>query len=394
MGCPTALATLSAGVMPAAVLSAEVLCAEVLRADALRAPERPPSVFQQARPAARLRLLIVTDAWRPQINGVARTYEWLARELPWYDVDLNLLTPEGYRVLPMPSYPGIKLALATPGSVAEKIAAANPDIVHIATEGPLGLMARLHCSARGIPFTTCYHTRYPEYISARWPIPQWWTYAALRWFHNGAMATMTATSGLAGELAARGFSRTVLWRRGTDVDTFANGPMAALDLPRPLFLFAGRLAVEKNLEAFLDLDLPGTKLVAGDGPARASLEQRYPAAHFLGELPSVDLGAVYRCADVFVFPSRTDTYGLVMAEALAAGTPVACYPSEGARTIFAGQACGVISEDLRAAALSALAIDRTVCRRVGARHSLEHSARSFIGILETALSDSRVTKRS
>ncbi|MDF2120055.1 glycosyltransferase family 1 protein [Roseiarcaceae bacterium H3SJ34-1] len=390
MGCPTAHATLAAGVMPAGVFSAEVLSAGILRT-----AERLPSVFRQTRSPARLRLLIVTDAWRPQINGVARTYEWLARELPWYGVDLHLLTPEGYRVLPMPSYPGIKLALATPRSVAKKIAAANPDIVHIATEGPLGLMARLHCSARGIPFTTCYHTRYPEYISARWPIirPRW-TYAALRWFHNGAMATMTATSGLAAELAARGFSRTVLWRRGTDVDTFANGPAAELDLPRPLFLFAGRLAVEKNLEAFLDLDLPGSKLVAGDGPARDALEQRYPDARFLGELPSVELGAIYRCADVFVFPSRTDTYGLVMAEALAAGTPVACYPSEGARAIFAGEACGVMSEDLREAALSALAIDRAVCRRVGAMHSLEHSARSFIGILETALTDSRVTKRS
>jgi len=376
MGCPTAYATLSAEVLSAGIL-------------------RTPAVFQQSRPPARFRLLIVTDAWRPQINGVARTYEWLARELPWYGVDLNLLTPEGYRVLPMPSYPGIKLALATPRSVAKKIAAANPDIVHIATEGPLGLMARLYCSARGIPFTTCYHTRYPEYISARWPIiPPRWTYAALRWFHNGAMATMTATSGLAAELAARGFARTVLWRRGTDVDTFANGPVAALDLPRPLFLFAGRLAVEKNVEAFLDLDLPGTKLVAGDGPARAMLEQRYPAARFLGELPSVELGAIYRCADVFVFPSRTDTYGLVMAEALAAGTPVACYPSEGARTIFAGQACGVASEDLHDAALAALGVERAVCRKVGARHSLEHSARSFIGILETALADSRVTKRS
>jgi len=389
MGCPSAHATLSAGVMPA-----EIFSADVLSAWGLRAPELPPSVFRQVRAANRLRLLIVTDAWRPQINGVARTYEWLARELPWYGIDLHLLTPEGYRVLPMPSYPGIKLALATPGSVADRIAAADPDIVHIATEGPLGLMARLHCSARGIPFTTCYHTRYPEYISARWPIPQRWTYAALRWFHNGAMATMTATSGLAGELAARGFSRTVLWRRGTDVDTFANGPVAELDLPRPLFLFAGRLAVEKNLEAFLDLDLPGTKLVAGDGPARAALERRYPLAHFLGELASHELGAIYRCADVFVFPSRTDTYGLVMAEALAAGTPVACYPSEGARTIFAGEACGVMSEDLREAALSALAIDRAVCRKVGAIHSLEHSARSFIGILETALADSRVTKRS
>ena len=375
-----------------AALSANVTCEEFASARTLRAPGRPPAGASGV--AAPLRLLIVTDAWRPQVNGVARTYEWLARHLPRHGVDLHLLTPEGHRSFPMPSYPTIKLALATPRSVARSIDAAMPDIVHIATEGPLGIMARLRCGAKGIPFTTCFHTRYPEYISARWPIPERWTYAGLRWFHNGAMATMTATAGLAAELAGRGFSRTAVWRRGADVDTFASGPAAALALPRPLFLFAGRLAVEKNVQAFLDLDLPGAKLVAGDGPDRAALERRYPAAHFLGELTSSDLGAVYRCADVFVFPSRTDTFGLVMAEALAAGTPVACYPSDAARTIFGGQRCGAMSHDLQAAALAALGVDRAVCRRVGAMHSLESSARSFVDILEPALADSRIMKRT
>lgn len=331
-----------------------------------------------------LRLLLVTDAWAPQINGVSRTYEWLSRALPDLGVDLHLLTPQGYRSIPMPSYPAIRLALPPPGSVPRHIAAIAPDIVHIATEGPIGLLARLYCARRRIPFTTCFHTRYPEYIAARWPIPERLSYAALRWFHNGAAATMAATQALASELRGHGFARMVHWRRGVDTKLFAQGDVARFDLPRPWFLYAGRLAVEKNIEAFLDLDLPGTKLVAGDGPARAMLQQKYPQAHFLGALPSAELGAVYRAADVFVFPSRTDTFGLVMAEALAAGLPVACYPSDGAHAIFDGEACGVMSTDLRAAALSALRLDKALCRKIGASHSFERSARSFLSIVENA----------
>lgn len=352
---------------------------------------QPAARKRQARPQVRaadqpdpLRLLLVTDAWTPQINGVSRTYEWLSRALPELGVDLHLLTPQGYRSVPMPSYPAIRLALPPPRSVPHRIAAIAPHIVHIATEGPIGLLARLYCHRRRIPFTTCFHTRYPEYIAARWPIPERWSYAALRWFHNGAAATMAATQALAGELRGHGFARMVHWKRGVDTKVFAEGPVTQLDLPRPWFLFAGRLAVEKNIEAFLALDLPGTKIVAGDGPARAMLQQKYPQVRFLGALSSADLGAVYRAADVFVFPSRTDTFGLVMAEALAAGLPVACYPSDGARAIFDGEACGVIGTDLRQAALSALRIDKALCRKVGASHSLERSARSFLSIVENA----------
>jgi len=276
---------------------------------------RPAARKRQARPQVRaadqpdpLRLLLVTDAWTPQINGVSRTYEWLSRALPDLGVDLHLLTPQGYRTIPMPSYPAIRLALPPPRSVPHRIAAIAPHIVHIATEGPIGLLARLYCHRRRIPFTTCFHTRYPEYIAARWPIPERWSYAALRWFHNGAAATMAATQALAGELRGHGFARMVHWKRGVDTKVFAEGPMAQLDLPRPWFLFAGRLAVEKNIEAFLELDLPGTKIVAGDGPARAMLQQKYPQVRFLGALSSADLGAVYRAADVFVFPRRADTF--------------------------------------------------------------------------------------
>lgn len=332
----------------------------------------------------RERLVIVTDAWRPQINGVARTYEWLARELPALGVTFSFVTPEGFPTVGLPTYRQIRLALASPAAVARSIDAARPSTVHIATEGPLGLLARRHCLRTGLPFTTCYHTRYPEYAAARFPLPLSWSYAALRRFHRAARATMVATPELKAELASRGFEHLAIWRRGVDVGTFALGPAAVLPFQRPYFLYAGRLAVEKNVEAFLALDLPGTKIVAGDGPQRAELQRRFPDARFLGALGSSTLGALYRAADVFVFPSRTDTFGLVMAEALAAGTPVAAYPSAGAHAIFGGHKCGVLDEDLRKAALEALDISRDVARAAGAEHSMTKSVRIFLAILEAA----------
>ena len=331
-----------------------------------------------------MRLTIVTDAWRPQINGVARTYEWLGRELPRHGVELSFLTPAGLPSAALPTYPEIRLAMVSPWRVARRIDAERPDSVHIATEGPLGFLARWHCRRNGIPFTTCYHTRYPEYIAARFPLPPAWSYAALRRFHNAARATMVATDGLLQELALQGLEKLVLWRRGVNVSAFAQGEAAALHLPRPVFMFAGRLAVEKNVEAFLRLDLPGSKVVAGDGPEAARLRVTYPGVHFTGALTEKQLGQYYRAADVFVFPSRTDTFGLVMAEALAAGTPVAAYPGAGARAIFGGEDCGVLDEDLRAAALSALGKSREIARRAGARHSIEESAKSFLGIVRGA----------
>lgn len=330
-----------------------------------------------------MRVMIVTDAWRPQVNGVARTYEWLSRILA-SRVDLKLLTPEGFPRAPMPSYPEIGLSLAWPQTVAQTIRSAAPDIVHVATEGPLGLWARNFCRRARIPFTTCYHTRFPEYIARRYPIPQSWSYALLRRFHDAASCTLVATNELACELESHGFNRVVRWRRGVDVSSFASGPVRRLDLPRPYYLFVGRLAVEKNIDGFLGLDLAGSKIVVGDGPDRERLQKLYPKAHFLGALHHEQLGAVYRASDCFVFPSRTDTYGLVMAEALAAGVPVACFPSAGAREIFGGEACGVMSEDLREAALQAVQLSRSLCRTVGLRHSLEESAESFLSILANA----------
>lgn len=330
------------------------------------------------------RILIVTDAWRPQINGVARTYELLARELPALGIAVDFLTPEGFPTIGLPTYRQIPLALATPRAVAGSIEAARPCIVHIATEGPLGLLARRYCLRAGLPFTTCYHTRYPEYAAARFPLPLVWSYAALRHFHGRSNMTMVATEELKDELKARGFTRLAIWKRGVDVETFATGPRVELPFERPYFLYAGRLAIEKNIEAFLALDLPGTKIIAGDGPAGADLQRRYRKARFLGALGSPTLGALYRSADVFVFPSRTDTFGLVMAEALSAGTPVAAYPSAGARAIFGDHVCGVLDEDLRAAALKALDISRDDARLAGAQHSMKASARSFLANLNAA----------
>jgi glycosyltransferase involved in cell wall biosynthesis len=331
-----------------------------------------------------MRLLIVTDAWKPQVNGVVRTYEWLSNALA-RRVDLKLLTPEPYPRAPLPTYPEIELAMASPGSIARFITEAAPDVVHIGTEGPLGFLARRHCKAKGIPFTTCYHTRYPEYIARRFPIPTRWTYALLRKFHGAAARTLVATSELAEELRLQGFSRVTTWRRGIDLTPFMSGPVEALDLPRPIFLYVGRLAIEKNIDDFLKLDLPGSKVVVGGGPERERLQRAYPQAVFLGQLENPRLGAIYRAADVFVFPSKTDTYGLVIAEALAAGAPVACYPSSGARDIFGGEACGVMSDSLQQAALSALDISRDICRRAGARHAMEASAESFLGIMRGAI---------
>ncbi|MCP8937371.1 glycosyltransferase family 1 protein [Alsobacter sp. SYSU M60028] len=335
-----------------------------------------------ARP---FRVLVATDAWRPQVNGVVRTLEALAGEAPWHGAELRFLTPQGFRTLPMPSYPEIRLAMATPASVARAIEAARPNAIHVATEGPIGAMTRRYCLRHRLPFTTCYHTRYPEYLAARAPIPLSAAYAVLRRFHNAAAATMVATDTLRQELAGRGFDRLVRWRRGIDVDAFTGGRSDALEgLARPIFLCVARVAVEKNIEAFLKLDLPGTKVVVGDGPARAELAARYPRARFLGFLSGAALADAYASADAFVFPSLTDTFGLVVLEALAAGLPVAAYPVAGPRDILAGSGCGALDKDLAAAAMAALAIPRSRCRNFAAGHSLADSVRSFLDNVRAA----------
>lgn len=330
-----------------------------------------------------MRLLIVTDAWSPQINGVAKTYEGISKYLAHHS-DLRLITPQLYPTVPLPTYPEVRLSLVRPYQIYKRIKSFEPDIIHIATEGPLGILARKVCINEVIPFTTCFHTRFPEYVRRRLPIPESWTYRALRYFHNASQRTLVATEGLAHELQAKGFQNVTVWRRGIDVPTFEAGPFINLRLPRPIFLYVGRLAVEKNIDEFLSLDLPGSKVIVGDGPEHARLQSTYPNAHFLGALTGKKLGAIYRAADCFVFPSKTDTYGLVMLEALAAGTPVACFPGHGAQKIFDGEECGIAHENLRVAALSALRISRDLCATVGRRHSLESSAGHLLSILKDA----------
>src|SRR5882757_272414 len=314
-----------------------------------------------------MRILIATDAWHPQVNGVVRTLTMMAGAAQALGNDVSFLTPQSFRTFAMPSYPDLRVALLGAGKIARLIAQARPDSIHIATEGPIGFAVRRYCRKRGLPFTTSFHTRFPEYISARLPIPESWSWSALRWFHGASEAVMAATPALAGELRGCGFRNVVLRPRAVD-----------LGLPRPIFLAVGRVAVEKNLEAFLELDLPGTKVVVGDGPARAALERKYPQAVFRGALHGESLAEAYAAADVFVFPSRTDTFGLVLLEALASGVPVAAFPVTGPRDEIGTAEDGVLSADLRLACLAALKLSPQDCRQFAASQGWEASARAFV----------------
>jgi glycosyltransferase involved in cell wall biosynthesis len=262
----------------------------------------------------------------------------------------------------MPTYPEIRLALASWGAVARRIEATGAEHIHIATEGPIGVAARHYFIANKRIFTTGYHTRFPEYIAQRTPIPESWTYAALRRFHAPSAAVLVPTPTIRNELVRRGFQRTKVWSRGVDHQLFRPRTASVLDLPRPIFLCVGRVAVEKNLGALLSLDLPGSTVIVGDGPARASLERKYPRAHFLGSRSGEALAQIFASADVFAFPSRTDTFGIVLIEALASGLPVAGYPVAGPLDVIGDSGAGVLSEDLRAACLAALDIPRERAR--------------------------------
>jgi glycosyltransferase involved in cell wall biosynthesis len=345
-----------------------------------------------ARPDGRAPVvLVVTDAWRPQLNGVVHTLEELARSMAEEGVEIVFLTPEKFATVPLPSYPEIRLAIASARQVLAKIDAVAPDYIHIATEGPLGLAARRACLRRRLPFTTAYHTRFPEFIRARLPIPESWSYWWLRRFHNAGEGMMVATRSLGAEMAARGFRRIKRWSRGVDTTLFDPVKRRDLGLPRPVFLNVGRVAVEKNLPAFLGLDLPGSKVVVGDGPDLAVLRERYPDVHFLGRRTGEALAALYASADVFVFPSRTDTFGNVMLEALASGVPVAAFPVAAPRDVL-GEA-GALSEDLREAALAALDIPKDVARGRAMAYSWRACAREFLGNLARVPRDAFAARR-
>ena len=336
-----------------------------------------------------MRLLLATDAWHPQVNGVVRSVERMAEAAAGLGVEALMLTPADFPSLPMPGYREIRLSLITRGRVLSRWERLAPTHVHIATEGPIGHAVRAACLSRGQAFTTSYHTRFPEYLAARAPVPEAWSYAWLRRFHAAASGTMVSTPSLERELAGRGFTHLMRWTRGVDTDLFRPrdeeteaGPLR--DLPRPIFLSVGRLAVEKNLAAFLSLDLPGSKVVVGDGPDRARLEALAPDAHFLGALTGEALARVYASADAFVFPSLTDTFGIVLLEALASGLPVAAYPVTGPLDVIGGTGAGALDADLRTAALAALAIPRARCRAEAMRYTWAESARQFYDNIATA----------
>lgn len=326
-----------------------------------------------------MKLLIVTDAWHPQINGVVRSLTEIGKQAGTFGFEVEYLTPEGFPSVAMPSYSEIRLALATPSQIAQRIEKAAPDCIHIATEGPLGILVRRYCIKRSRKFTTSYHTRFPDYLSARLPVPSWPLAALMRRFHAASAGTMVSTGTLEADLSSQGYLNLMRWSRGVDADLFHPGKAKRLPYTRPIFLYAGRVAVEKNLEAFLALDLPGSKLIAGDGPARATLEAQFSDAHFLGAHQGERLAEIYASADAFVFPSLTDTFGVVLLEALASGVPVAAFPVAGPRDVIGDSKTGVLDDDLRRAATAALAIPRDLCRKYALQFSWRESARQFFG---------------
>ena len=330
-----------------------------------------------------MRILIATDAWRPQVNGVVSTLERMTQAAAEFGAQFEFLTHVGMWTAPMPTYPDIRLALASPWRINRRIEEAAPDHIHIATEGPIGWLARRWCLKNGRLFTTSYHTRFPEYIAARTGVPERVTYAGLRRFHAPSAAVMAPTPTIAEDLRRRGFGRVRLWSRGVDHALFRPRCERAFDLKRPIFLYVGRVAVEKNLEALLRLDLPGSTVVVGDGPARSALQRRYRHAHFLGARYGEALARTYASADVFVFPSRTDTFGIVLIEAMASGLPVAAFPVPGPIDVV-GPAAGALDEDLGAACLKALTIPGEAAREHSMRYTWSESARQFLDIIETS----------
>ncbi|GLS44529.1 glycosyltransferase family 4 protein [Methylobacterium brachythecii] len=324
-----------------------------------------------------MRVLIATDAWAPQVNGVVRTLTSLQKSASRVGMEIVFLSPEGFSTFPLPSYPGLNLAIPDSREIARRIEAARPDAIHVATEGPIGHAVRSYCIKHRLPFTTSFTTKFPEYIAARFFVPATWSYWVLRRFHAAGRVTMASTNSLVRELRGRGFRKLGIWSRGVDTELFTPANAAELDLPRPIFLNVGRVAVEKNLEAFLSLDLPGSKVVIGAGPQLEELKAKFPEAHFLGERHGSDLAAYIAAADVFVFPSLTDTYGVVQLEALACGVPVAAFPVTGPRDVIGNHDVGVLDEDLRAACLGALNVSREACRNFALARSWEASARQF-----------------
>lgn len=329
-----------------------------------------------------MKIAIVTDAWLPQTNGVVTTLNRTGTCLRQMGHEVLFVTPEKFRTIPLPTYSEIRLSLFPYAKVARMLDMFAPEAIHIATEGPLGSAARRYCRRRRLKFTTAYHTRFPQYVRMRVPIPVSVSYAFLRRFHRQAERTMVPTESIRQELSNRGFSNVVIWSRGVDTDMFRPGDRDYLQVPRPVSMFVGRVAVEKNIEAFLSLDLPGSKFVVGDGPDLQALSRKYPDVTFAGYKYGEDLVRHIAAADVFVFPSRTDTFGLVMLEAMACGVPVAAYPVAGPIDVVQQGVTGVLNDDLGQAVTGALKLNSGDARRYAEQHSWMMASRQFYSHLE------------
>lgn len=371
-----------------------------LQNEALRQPEKPKPVrsdrrLREAITAPRdalrpMRILVATDAWEPQVNGVVRTLTRVVQELQAMGHTVEVIHPGQFKTFPLPTYQEIKVAIGVYEPVQECFKAFEPEAIHIATEGPIGLAARRICVEWKLPFTTSYHTRFPEYVSARLPLPLAAGYAYMKWFHKPSGRLMVATPTMREELSRHGFRNISAWSRGVDTEHFRprldDEPDLFADLPKPIFLYVGRVAVEKNIEAFVALDLPGTKVVVGPGPQLDELKERYPKVVFKGPKSGAELAAHYACADVFVFPSLTDTFGLVILEAMAAGTPVAAYPAPGPIDLIPGSGAGVLAltatEGLREACLQCLDLDRGQVRAFAEKFSWRACAEDFVKNLQ------------
>lgn len=331
-----------------------------------------------------MNIVIVSDAWYPQVNGVVRTIARTAKELARLGHHVEVIGPDRFRTIACPTYPEIRLSLFPSRKLHTLIEAASPDAVHISTEGPLGMSARRWCLKNKFPFTTTFHTQFPEYVWLRTRIPLSLSYRVMRWFHNPATVTMVATQTLLERLSHRGFKNLGIWSRGVDTELFRLRDKSFIEAKRPLFLYMGRVAVEKNIEAFLTLDLPGTKCVVGGGPDLETLTRKYPDVLFTGPKEDEELAQCVASADVFVFPSRTDTFGLVIIEALACGVPVAAFPVQGPVDIIKSGVTGYVDADLRQAAIKALGIDSQRCREEALTYTWEACTRQFLDHLHAA----------
>jgi glycosyltransferase involved in cell wall biosynthesis len=339
-----------------------------------------------------MHIVIVTDAWRPQVNGVVRTYERTLEELEKLGHRVSLITPLDFPTIPMPTYPDIRLSLFPGRKVRRLLDQYQADAVHIATEGPLGLAARSWCLKNNFPYTTSFHTQFPEYVWLRTRFPLKWSYAAVRWFHGRAASCMVATPTLHQRLTEHGFTNLATWSRGVNTELFQPRSKDYLKERRPVFLYMGRVAIEKNIEAFLKLDLPGTKMVVGGGPDLEMLKKKYPEAVFTGYKENGELAKHVAAADVFVFPSRTDTFGLVLIEALACGVPVAAFPVQGPIDIIENGVTGFLDEDLQKAALAALALKPEACRAAALKYTWEACTRQFLANLNPVQSGATATQ--